>query len=803
MRELPGRESGGATDVLSAHGRSPVKGTQGTPLGSNDVDSGGSGGALVEEVTVRQWLSVPNREVDKVQSLHIFKQVLDFVDLAHGQGVMLRNIRPSCFLLSPLNRVAFIDSASTRSSSDQSYENSTGKGSPSPESGRHGDVGDGRRQAESLAHPPAGAASSRPTSSRRELENRIQEGMASGQWLPERSGSSGSGGDRRGGSRGGQSSEMNSSSGKRVDLNSSDGVLRNAEDCFPQRELLHMEQAWYTSPEEHATGTSTFASDIYSLGVLIFELFCSFGSEGERARVMADLRNRILPPRLLSERPKEASFCLWLLHPDPSCRPKAREIYNCEILMEAGDAIAERQAAVQLEEKEAESEVLYEFLLRMQSQKQENARKLAHDVSRLSADIQEVERRRLALKKKRGPVSKGENGGQRRISGSNMQERKGLLGKRQHPEDGIGSREKSMAGTDGRGKILSKSARFMSNFNHLEKVYFSMNWRAGAPGMGMSKPSSRQGSQSLSIGCAANDDKKLNSRAGEDNEEDWLGCFFDSLCKYARYSRFEVKATLRHGDLLNTANMVCSLSFDRDEEYFATAGVCKRIKVFECETILNEHVDIHYPVVEMPCRSKLSSVCWNGYIKSHLASCDYEGVVQLWDASANRVLMEYEEHEKRAWSVDFSKADPQKLASGSDDGTVKLWSINQESSIGTIKTKANVCCIQFPPDSGHLLTFGSADYKVYVYDLRTTKLPLCILASHQKAVSYVKFVDSVTLVSASTDNTLKLWDLTRANTTPHAQTACSLTYTGHTNEKVIALVYYFSFVRIRIGAIWH
>lgn len=304
--------------------------------------------------------------------------------------------------------------------------------------------------------------------------------------------------------------------------------------------------------------------------------------------------------------------------------------------MEAVDAIAERQAAVQLEEKEAESEVLYEFLLRMQSQKQETARKLAADVSRLSADIQEVERRRLALQKKHGPMSKGERGGQRRSITS--QERKGLLGKRQHLED-----SKGIVCTDGRGnKMLSKSARFMSNFNHLERVYFSMNWRAGAPSM--SKPISRQGAQSLSIGCAAksgdeskkpqnNSSRPAASQQGEpdsnNNKEDWLGCFFDSLCKYARYSRFEVKATLRHGDLLNTANMVCSLSFDRDEEYFATAGVCKRIKVFECDTILNEHVDIHYPVVEMPCRSKLSSVCWNGYIKSHLASCDYEGVVQV------------------------------------------------------------------------------------------------------------------------------------------------------------------------------
>ena len=29
--------------------------------------------------------------------------------------------------------------------------------------------------------------------------------------------------------------------------------------------------------------------------------------------------------------------------------------------------------------------------------------------------------------------------------------------------------------------------------------------------------------------------------------------------------------------------------------------------------------------------------------------------------------MEYEEHEKRAWSVDFSRTEPSMLVSGSDD----------------------------------------------------------------------------------------------------------------------------------------
>lgn len=37
--------------------------------------------------------------------------------------------------------------------------------------------------------------------------------------------------------------------------------------------------------------------------------------------------------------------------------------------------------------------------------------------------------------------------------------------------------------------------------------------------------------------------------------------------------------------------------------------------------------------------------------------------------------MEYEEHEKRAWSVDFCRTDPSMLVSGSDDGKVSVGAI--------------------------------------------------------------------------------------------------------------------------------
>lgn len=60
-------------------------------------------------------------------------------------------------------------------------------------------------------------------------------------------------------------------------------------------------------------------------------------------------------------------------------------------------------------------------------------------------------------------------------------------------------------------------------------------------------------------------------------------------------------------------------------------------------------------------------------------------------------------------------------------------------------------------------------------------MPLCTLIGHNKTVSYVKFIDSTTLVSASTDNTLKLWDLSMC--TSRVLDSPLQSFTGHVNVK--------------------
>ncbi|RXH83159.1 hypothetical protein DVH24_003657 [Malus domestica] len=738
------------------------------------------------DVSLRQWLDKPDRSVDVFECLHVFRQIVEIVNVAHSQGIVVHNVRPSCFVMSSFNHISFIESASCSDSGTDSPEDELN--SPTEEI----------KDFHSLLHRNL-------RQQRRNLGREKFQSMTTPNALSETSCM--------------QSSSIYAARESLVQ-ESENGIrdrnveLEDKRQPFPMKHILLMETSWYTSPEEVSAGSSSCASDIYRLGVLLFEyklnkifsiqlsfyvmLFCPLSSREEKSRTMSSLRHRVLPPQLLLKWPKEASFCLWLLHPEPNSRPKI-ELQQSEFLNEPRVDLEEREAAIELREKIEEQELLLEFLLLIQQGKQESADKLQNTLSFLCCDINEVMKHQITSKKKGSSIPqlvKEDDSTSSFPSMNIIDDDDSASGSRKRSRTGIWVHnvEESDDNLDGQKTdtenqgVLSRSSRLMKNFKKLEAAYFLTRWRPVKQSAKPAKHSPISSSVVTERSSVNNLQSKEQHSGGR--RSGWIDPFLEGLCKYLSFSKLKVKADLKQGDLLNTSNLVCSLSFDRDGEFFATAGVNKKIKVFECDTITNEDRDIHYPVVEMASRSKLSSICWNSYIKSQIASSNFEGVVQVWDVTRSQLFTEMREHERRVWSIDFSSADPTMLASGSDDGSVKLWSINQAIlllhlvdgvSIGTIKTKANVCCVQFPLDSSRSLAFGSADHKIYYYDLRNSKVPLCTLIGHNKTVSYVKFVDGTNLVSASTDNTVKLWDLSMSSSrvidTP------VLSFTGHTNVK--------------------
>ncbi|KAJ1980320.1 hypothetical protein H4R35_001173 [Dimargaris xerosporica] len=84
----------------------------------------------------------------------------------------------------------------------------------------------------------------------------------------------------------------------------------------------------YASPEQLAQSSQAYdtKADIYSLGIIFFELFYPFATGMERVQVLQELKQSIIPADFLALFPKEAAFVLWLMAAEPQHRPTAQQI---------------------------------------------------------------------------------------------------------------------------------------------------------------------------------------------------------------------------------------------------------------------------------------------------------------------------------------------------------------------------------------------------------------------------------------------------------------------------------------------
>lgn len=275
--------------------------------------------------------------------------------------------------------------------------------------------------------------------------------------------------------------------------------------------------------------------------------------------------------------------------------------------------------------------------------------------------------------------------------------------------------------------------------------------------------------------CASSE-RNTHSHCETEASDERLGSFGEVIRGVAQYGHVEKFASLNY-DIEPSPQMsiVSSLEFDKDGEMFVVAGVTKRIKVFNYESVVNNPTAVHYPLGQLKCRSKISNISWNPYQKQMLCSSDYDGNVTVWDTGTSQIVKTFQEHEKRCWTVHFNSVDPHLIASGSDDSKVKLWSLNCDRSVNTIDAKVNVCCVYFSPSSRHHVVFGSADHCVHLYDIRNTARALNVFKGHRKAVSYVRYINEDQVVSASTDSSLRVWCARTGK--------CLRVLRGHTNEK--------------------
>ncbi|VVB17373.1 unnamed protein product [Arabis nemorensis] len=230
------------------------------------------------------------------------------------------------------------------------------------------------------------------------------------------------------------------------------------------------------------------------------------------------------------------------------------------------------------------------------------------------------------------------------------------------------------------------------------------------------------------------------------------------------------------------SDAIGAIEFDPTGEILATGGIARKIRSYRLSSLLGSHDDHVTTSESCICTpAKLSSLKWRPDLAGRvIGSGDYDGVVTEYDVEKQVPVFERDEHGgRRIWSVDYTLFNGSTVGvSGSDDGTVQMWDPRAGGLEETFRPGggAAVCSVEFDPFGGPSLAVGSADRNAYVYDIRRPVDPIVVLDGHSKTVTYARFMDPHTIVTGSTDGSLKLWDIANGR-------GVVRTYRGHVNSR--------------------
>lgn len=142
-----------------------------------------------------------------------------------------------------------------------------------------------------------------------------------------------------------------------------------------------------------------------------------------------------------------------------------------------------------------------------------------------------------------------------------------------------------------------------------------------------------------------------------------------------------------------------------------------------------------------------------------MATCSSNGVIRVYELASGTLKQELWGHTRGVSDVDFLPINSDILVSGSDDLTVRLWSISRGKCLKILRKHTyHVTTVRFT-SRGSILLSGSADETITIWDLTSGKTLRTLSAHSDPILSVALTPDDTIIVSGSYDGLMRLFDL--------------------------------------------